>query len=125
MYDHPFGWNDANSDMLKYVSKTFQGICKEKLGMKLSLGGGGHRKYSLGKKLKDSDKIWKLHKKYTQRAQDCSKNCVWLSAVLVIATNDESLADKMITMLNENNERHEWMFLISTVNCARIGTVFH
>ena len=51
LYDHPFGWNESNPDTLKYISRDFQDICRENPGRKVSLGGGGHRTCSLGKKV--------------------------------------------------------------------------
>ena len=112
LYDHPFGWNESNSDTLKYISRDFQDICRENPGRKVSLGGGGHRTCSLGKKLKKSDKIMRLPRECTQRAQECSNNCVWLSAALLIERINPEVAERMITLLNENQKKYEWMFLM-------------
>ena len=112
LYDHPFGWRESTHETIQYISKHFREVCKEYPDRKLSLGGGGHRRKTLGRPLRKEDKVQKLPDIFTQQAQDSQNNCVWLSAVLLIGRNNYDLGVSMIKMLADNKNRYEWMFLM-------------
>ena len=112
LYDHPFGWREATTETITYISKHFRDICEENPDRKLSLGAGGYKKNSLGNALSTNDKVAELPKVFKQQSQNSQNNCVWLSAVLLIGRNDYDLGKSMIQLLKDDPNKYEWMFLM-------------
>ena len=110
MWNHTFLWKTCNSEMIDYVTKGDQKLCRDNPDKILIIKGGGHRDDSDGH-IDKQQRVMVIDTEITSQSQKSENNCVWLSAILLIQFNEPKVADLMLELLDYDHTRYEWMYL--------------
>ena len=108
LFSPHIGWYDTPIEMIHKYPNVLKESCEDNPDVAILINKlGGFRPDTSSYVPKDNDEL--IPKEYKQSTYVTDKNCVWLSAVMVIDSVDVNAAKKMMIPFVENPKVYDWI----------------